>query len=210
MADDLVDLIDHYSAGDADGGVVLVGHSAGGPIIRLAASRRPEAVRGLVLVDPTDEGAPVFFGRTFRIGEKVALRAMLGLAKVGLLERPFRAALDTAPADDVRRDLEAEAFVPGVVRTQIAQSRTFLDELVAWRDLPPALPGVPVIVISGALAGNGMSRSLREQSNDSHVRRAALAPRGRHVLAPNSGHMVPLTDADLIVEEIRRLVQPGS
>ncbi|MFT4226720.1 alpha/beta fold hydrolase [Micropruina sp.] len=67
MADDLNDLLD----GLGPGPFVLVGHSAGGPIVRLATARRPDRIRGLVLVDPTDEAADVLFGPVFRIGEKV-------------------------------------------------------------------------------------------------------------------------------------------
>src|SRR5262245_28373312 len=53
MAEDLGDLLTHFGPGP----YVLVGHSAGGPIIRAAAAAGPERVTGLVLVDPTDEAA---------------------------------------------------------------------------------------------------------------------------------------------------------
>ncbi|WP_414940225.1 alpha/beta fold hydrolase [Amycolatopsis sp. cmx-11-51] len=38
MADDLDDVLDHFGPGL----YVLAGHSAGGPIVRLAAARRPD------------------------------------------------------------------------------------------------------------------------------------------------------------------------
>ncbi|MEV9259193.1 alpha/beta hydrolase, partial [Klebsiella pneumoniae] len=59
MADDLNDLLDGL---EPSSGFVQVGHSAGGPMVRLAASRRPDRVAGLVLVDPTDEAADLLFG----------------------------------------------------------------------------------------------------------------------------------------------------
>jgi pimeloyl-ACP methyl ester carboxylesterase len=40
---------------------VLVGHSWGGPIVRVAAAGVPERIAGLVLVDQTDEGCDMFF-----------------------------------------------------------------------------------------------------------------------------------------------------
>lgn len=43
MADDLNDLLDHLGSPS----YLLVGHSAGGPIIRAAAASRPERVSGL-------------------------------------------------------------------------------------------------------------------------------------------------------------------
>lgn len=217
MGADLVDLLDHYTSNDDDhqGGrphrFVLVGHSAGGPIVRLAASLRPELIAGLVLVDPTDEAAEVLFSRAFRRGEKVVLRVNLALARLGLLKLAYRRLLRAAPAPDVRADLEREAFTAGLVRTQTLQARTYLDELAAWRPPPdghgpPELGHIPVTVISGARTGDGMTRSIRTAANAAHAHRAARSPHGRHVLAERSAHYVPLTDADLIVEEIRRLV----
>ena len=81
MADDLVDLLDHFSPGP----FILVGHSGGGPIARLAASRRPDLLAGLVLVDPIDEAADVVLSAKFRRNERVALRVGKVLARLGLL-----------------------------------------------------------------------------------------------------------------------------
>lgn len=201
MSEDLADVLDHYGPGP----FVLVGHSAGGPIVRLAASLRPGLVAGLVLVDPTDEAADLLFGRGFRRGEWIATRVMLVLARMGLLKRMFGWLVRAAPADDVRRDVDREAFTPGVVRTQIEQTRTFLDELAAWRTDPPTLGPFPVTVVSGARAGDGMGKKIRAAANASHAHRASQSPDGRHVLAKNSSHYVPLTDPELISDEIRRL-----
>ncbi|SCK56122.1 Pimeloyl-ACP methyl ester carboxylesterase [Streptomyces sp. WMMB 714] len=202
MAADLGEILDHF----APGPFVLVGHSAGGPIARLAASRRTDRIAGLVLVDPTDEQADVLFGRTFRRGERLAILAAGLLARVGALKPLFRFLLEAAP-DDVRQDMEREAFTPGVVRTQAAQARTFLDELATWRRTPPPLGGIPVTVVSGALPGNGMNAATRAAANASHAHRAGVSPNGRHVVAERSGHYVPITEPGLVVEEIRRIVR---
>ena len=201
MADDLNDLLDGLGA---ERRFVLVGHSAGGPIVRLAASRRPERIAGLVLVDPTDEAADVLFGRAFKAVETVTIAVFGALARFGLLGRLFRAQFAGAPAD-VRADAEREAFTTGVIETQARQAKTFLTEVRRWRDSPPALGDIAVTVISGAKNGDGMPASVRAAANASHEARAQASPRGRHVLAPNSGHYVPLTDPELIVEEIRRI-----
>ncbi|MFI6350372.1 alpha/beta fold hydrolase [Streptomyces sp. NPDC050560] len=204
MAQDLADLLDHVAAGS--GRFVLVGHSAGGPVVRLAASLRPELVAGLVLVDPTDEATGLLFGRTFRVGEKVVLRVNLALARVGLLRPLYRGLLRAMPADDVRGDLAAEGFTTGLVRTQIEQCRTYLDDLKAFRATPPPLGDIPVTVVSGARTGAGMNKRVRSAANAAHAERAAASPGGRHVVAPGSGHYVPLTDPGLVVAEIARLV----
>lgn len=203
MADDLNDLLDGLGA---DRRFVLVGHSAGGPIVRLAASRRPERIAGLVLVDPTDEAADMLFGRAFRALERVMIAVGGVLARLGLFERMYAHQFTDAP-DDVKADAAAEAFTPGVMTTYGRQAKTFLSELETWRTAPPALGTIPVTVISGARTGNGMTSAQRSAANASHAVRAAAHPNGRHVLAENSGHLVPMTDPALIVDEIRRLTQ---
>ncbi|MBU2695583.1 alpha/beta fold hydrolase [Pimelobacter sp. 30-1] len=184
MADDLNDLLDHLEDGTAGRRFVLVGHSAGGPLVRLAAARRPARVGGLVLVDPTDEAAAVLFGPGFRRLERTALTVGGALARVGLLRLLYRGLVRSAP-DDVRPALLAEAFTVRVMAT----SRE-----------------IPVTVVSGARTGDGMSAAIRAEANAAHAVRAARSPYGRHVLAERSGHYVPLTDPELIVDEVRRLV----
>ncbi|CAM3682128.1 alpha/beta fold hydrolase [Tsukamurella strandjordii] len=205
MADDLNDLLDDIGADRRpDQRFILVSHSAGGPIVRLAASRRPDRVAGLVLVDPTDEAADVLFGTGFKVVESAMIAASRILARVGLLGRLFAGQLHGAPTD-VRADMEREAFTPGVIDTQARQAKTFLRELKTWRTNAPALGTIPVTVISGAKPGDGMSASMRAAANASHATRAAASPAGKHVLAPNSSHYVPLTDPQIIIDEIRAL-----
>ncbi|RSM53212.1 alpha/beta hydrolase [Amycolatopsis sp. WAC 01376] len=200
MADDLNDVLDHFGQGP----YVLAGQSAGGPIVRQAAARRPERIAGLVLVDPTDEAADVFFGRAFRTGERVMLGLGGALARLGLLKVVFRGLLRDIP-DDVRRDLEREAFTVGTVRTQREQARTFLDELALWRHDPPVLGDIPLTVVSGGLGEGGMSARMRAQANASHAHRVSLSSGARHVIAERSGHYIPKTEPEVIVREIVRM-----
>ncbi|MFV8162499.1 alpha/beta fold hydrolase [Mycobacterium sp. 134] len=203
MADDLVDLIDHFGPGP----FILVGHSGGGPIVRLAASRRPALVAGLVLVDPIDEAAEVIFSAKFRRNERVAVRVGKVLARLGLLRLLYGSLLAAAPADDVRDDLRREAFTPGVLETHRRQASTYLDEVEAWKSAPPDTGDLPVTVISGglALASDGMGGEVRAQANAAHSHRAAQSTDGRHVIAQHSGHTIPLTEPQVIADEIARL-----
>ncbi|RLV04533.1 alpha/beta hydrolase [Streptomyces griseocarneus] len=204
MADDLQDLLDHFGPGP----YVLVGHSAGGPLVRLAAAGRLDRVRGLVLVDPTDEGADMLFSPLFRRAEHAVIAVNLLLARLGLLGVVYRSVAEPLP-EDARRDVMRDGLSVGVVKTQRAQARTFLDELSAFRSTPPELGDVPVTIISGALKGGGMNETTRRTVNASHARSAAGAAHGRHVIATRSGHYVPVTDPDLVAEEIRRIAGHG-
>lgn len=204
MADDLGALLDTLGAGP----FVLVGHSAGGPIVRLAAADRPDRIAGLVLVDPADEASDVLFSRAFRFAEQATLRVNLALAHTKLLRHLYRPMLRALPGD-ARRDMARDGFTVDLVHTHAKQIKTFLDELRAFRDHPPTLGDIPVTVISGGRTGAGMNARTRADATASHAQRAARSPMGRHVVATNSGHIVPITDPHLIVAETQRLAQPA-
>jgi len=204
MADDLIDLLEHFGPGP----FILVGHSAGGPIVRLAAARRLDLLAGIVLVDPVDESADLLFGKTFRRNERIAIGVGKALARLGVLRYLYGPLLAAAPANDVRDDLRREAFTYRVLQTQGRQAQTFLDELKTWQISPPGVGDLPVTVISGGLASakDGMPQRVRAQAIAAHIHRAARSVDGRHVIAQHSGHAVPITEPELIAEEIARLV----
>lgn len=200
MADDLVTVIESCPPGP----VVLVGHSAGGPLVRVAAARTQREVTGLVLVDPTDEGIKEMFTERFLRGERRTIRLALVLAHLRVLPLLFRGHIGAMPPD-AARDLRAEGFRPEVFRAYRESSRTFLPTVAGFVQDPPDRLGVPVTIVSGGLPGEGLSERARRSANAAHAARAEHLG-GRHVVAEGSTHDVPLTDADLLAEEIHRLL----
>lgn len=180
MADDLNDLLDG-----------------------LAASLRPERIRGLILVDPSDEEIGEMLRPVFPYADTVMFAVLRVLAWTGVTRLLTSRMAGDVPAD-VKEDLAREATAPAAIDTMQQELATFRGELPAWQDGAPDLGGIPVTVVSGVKTDR--APKIRAASTDAHVRRAAASPHGRHVLAENSGHNVPLTDPELIVEEIRRLV----
>ncbi|WP_337187936.1 alpha/beta hydrolase [Phenylobacterium sp.] len=201
MADDLNDLLDHLGSGP----FVLVAHSGGGPIVRAATADRPDRIAGLMLAEVTDEACDALFDPAFRRFERRAQQITAVLARLGLLRGLYRGLIARFPPE-AQADLRREGFTVAAIRTRGAELTGLVAGMNRFRERSPALPDVPVTLISGALADSGMSPQIRAAANASHLHRAAQAPRGRHVIAERSGHMVPVTEPEVLVEEIRRLL----
>jgi len=204
LADDLNALLD----GLGHGPFVLVGHSVGGPIVRLAAAARPERVAALVLADPAQEQTDGYYARWFQPSARAFYRVRLGLARAGLLRRltlrGVRAKLgDAAPA------YAAEEGRPSTVRAASREFEAFVPSLARLRDAPEPAHRVPVVLVSGGRTGlrHGAERPAVTAAHRAWVQ---AQPRGRFVVA-DCGHMVPLdAPGELgaaileVVEEVRR------
>ena len=201
LVDDHLDVL--RDSGDAP--FVLVGHSWGGPIVRCAAARVPDRIAGLVLVDQTDEGCDLFFEpanekRSTGFARMVPILGRTGMGR--LIARRQARHLPEPAASGMRR----EDGTLAALRTQAAELVGSIDDLRRLRDHPVALPDVPVTVISGEIETR-MERGRRGGLIEAHRRTAASVPRGRHVLATRSGHLVPFTEPELVAAEIDRVVE---
>jgi len=200
LVDDLCDVLDELG----DTSYVLVGHSWGGPIVRGAAARRPDAVRGLVLVDQADEGCPLYFSRGAVLQHRAMYAALPALARLGLLRRGMATAVTALPPDVAARYVDENSTVVAA-RTLQAEGRTFNADLARLRDDPLPAPDVPTTLISGTEQPRA-GAARRAAIVDAHARRAASLPRGRHVRAERSGHNVMFSEPEVVVAEIERIL----
>ncbi|MDA3649878.1 alpha/beta hydrolase [Saccharopolyspora indica] len=201
LAADLGDLLDHLGPGP----FVLVGHSWGGPIVRIAAAANPARIAGLVLLDHTDEACDLFFHPSVRRAEKIGQAISSLLARLGLLAFAHRDLLAPLP-DDAKAEMRAEGFTVGTIRTRAAELASVVADMTALRDDPLDPLDVPVTVISAGRTSTGMNARIRAALNASHEHRAEQHRLGRHVYAPNSGHLVPTGDPELVAAEIHRML----
>ncbi len=188
-----------------DGPVVLVGHSWGGPIVRVAASRVPDRVVGVVLVDQTEELCDLFFTPKNRSRTAMMMRTLPTIGRLGLFRIPARRLARHLP-EPHRSAMRAEDGTAAAVATQVAEVARSIDDLRELRDDPPALPDVPVTVISGTARSRLEPKGQRDDLVVAHRRRAEGLPQGRWVEAARSSHMVPFTEPDLVATEVLRLV----
>ena len=209
---------------------LLVGHSFGGLVMRIFASRYRHDVAGVVLVDPAhpeDWVTPAAkeqarIDRGVKLCRQGKIASRLGLARVvselvgfGAVG-PARRLVDAISRGGVGADVEwllAPLWkLPPAARrplrsfwtrskfyealgSQIATiSESAREALAAARD---GYGDLPLVTISMTDPGD---HRLRQQEA-----LARLSTRGRHVIARQSGHWIPLDEPELIISEIRTI-----
>lgn len=210
---------------------VLVGHSFGGLVTRLFAARHPKTVAGLVLIEPAIPGEWVQLSpekralvdrgtRLCGIGARAArfgiARIVAGLVRLGALA-PARALTRVVSGGGLRREDEGILApiwkLPPETRALLghmwAQPKFFeaLGSQIAHicdsaaeveREAAGAFGALPVTVVSAREAAG-----TRLQSDAALAR---LSARGRHVLADDSGHWVPLDAPHVVVDAVLEMI----
>lgn len=183
---------------------ILVGASWGGPIIRQLAARGSVAVRGLVLVDQSDEHAPDFFTPAARKQFEATPKMLIPMAKLGLYKLMGQGPGKNQPAD-VRKDHYEYDFTVRAAENFAAEITQFIPDMEWLRDNPNRLEGVEVSVISGMKPGL-LDKKQRKSINAAHRKTAETLANARFVPAEKAGHYVMFHQPELIVSEVARLL----
>ncbi|MDT0125267.1 alpha/beta hydrolase [Paenibacillus sp. RRE4] len=201
IAEDLNELI----AAMGPGPIILVGHSWGGPIVRVAAASNLSRLQGIILVDPSDEHCELYFSRMAKVGFAVNGTLIPVLARVGLYR--FLGIKDFLnQPDDVVADHRREDFTVQAARTMAAEGKKFLQDLKGLQEQPPQLGDSEVSIISGTLPGKG-ERKIRPAIVEAHRQTVSKLANARWIEAARSGHMVMFTDPEVIIDEIMRMIR---
>lgn len=211
---------------------VLVGHSFGGLVVRLFTARHPETVAGLVLIEPAIPGewenpsperraliergtrlcgfgaSAARHGLASTVNVLVKLRA-LGAARaiVRLVSRGGLGREDEGILAPVwKLPPEVRGMLGGMwtqpkffeaLGSQIGAVCASAAEVV--RETPSQFGDLPLVLITAA--------SATPQRLDADAALAQTSRQGRHVLAGDSGHWVPLDAPQVVVETIAGLVR---
>jgi pimeloyl-ACP methyl ester carboxylesterase len=209
---------------------VLVGHSFGGLTARLFASRHPAEVAGLVLLDPAmpaDWRSPSATRRArvargvalCRYGERAArLRVtdlVVALVRLGALDVARVVGRLVSSGNFSRADegilVPAGKLAPDVLDiavrswthrkffealgSQIASIGASAAEIAGDQDFG----SMPLVVVSGEL-------SSEDSQLAGHADLAARSRHGRHTVATESGHWIPLDRPDVVLAAIKEVV----
>lgn len=183
---------------------ILVGASWGGPIIRHLAASGQVAVRGLVLVDQSDENAPDFFTPAARKQFESTPKMLIPMAKLGLYKLMGQGVGKNQPAD-VRKDHYEYDFTVRAAENFAAEISHFIPDMEWLRDNPNRLEGIEVSVISGMKPGL-LDGKQRKSINAAHRKTAETLANGRFVPAEKAGHYVMFHQPELVVSEVARLL----
>jgi pimeloyl-ACP methyl ester carboxylesterase len=214
-------------AGTASAGqYVLVGHSFGAFLVCAYASRHPNDVAGLVLLDPPSDWHAITREQARLLRGGIQLSRMGGiLARLGVVRACLALLSGGAPA--VPRNF-VRIFGPTAARTlerlvgevrklppdvhpivqelwcqpkcfrAIADHLGALEETAAFVAGVRSLPDVPLVIIS--------SGSQPPEAIARHQDLARLSSKSRHVVAASSGHWIQFDQPDLVVATIRDVV----
>jgi len=181
---------------------VLVGHSAGGALVRAWQAGHPDEIAGMVLVDVATASLIARWPKTI---EKMRANLSRGrwLATVALLRLANPLHIDARDAALTCRP-----------RTLLAADQLVVAASAIVPSLPPTLP-VPTVVLThargGDWAGPGVIGVLDEAAIESDWQAAqkelAKGPKSTLVVADKSGHMIPLEQPELIVQAVETVTK---
>jgi pimeloyl-ACP methyl ester carboxylesterase len=190
IADSAVDLDLLLAASGEPGPYVLVGHSLGGPIVRLYADSHPASVAGVVFVDALSED----FGDGLtpaQVAEFAALNDPVTQKRPADSERTFYAE-SVVP---MMRATPPGPTVPTVILT--ADQWPFTAEMIESGRSSGAVPEFVTLELTDALWASQLVAQDRF---------AAMYPAAKHVTETNAGHYIHLENPELVVTSIRDVV----
>ncbi|HEV7693309.1 MAG TPA: alpha/beta hydrolase [Hyphomonadaceae bacterium] len=209
MEDRAADLAKLLTAANVPGPYVLVGHSFGGPLIRLFARDNVEKAAGLVFIDTPDETA--MFRESYLSYVRKSMRPMLGLMKVlsrigvlrlfGFLNHAkglsteARRALDATRRPDLfdraREEFDSILNAPQALRVAHGQSGH--------------LGSRPVSVVTHGIKFPAPWDVLEQGWDEGQQNLVKLSDNSEFVVAEKSNHMIQADEPDLVIAAIRRV-----
>jgi pimeloyl-ACP methyl ester carboxylesterase len=198
---------------------ILVGHSLGGVNMRLYASQYPEDVVGLVLVDSSHENQ-----MTSEMWRRIKMQSWLYqvfrvVSQVGVLR--LIGEMNLLPIlEDIKREIQK---YPLAVQTLFDTYKSFCYRPDYWATASSELANIkksfeelqsvtslgslPLIVLSQGSKDSKMSDERFQKWASLQLDLTKLSSNSQHIIAENSGHLVPLDQPELVISAVHQLIK---
>jgi pimeloyl-ACP methyl ester carboxylesterase len=198
IAEELMTLL--QQAGEK-GPYILVGHSLGGVYVRAFASRYPDQVAGMVLVDSSHEA------QFLRLPPEpdTLLRASRFLAPLGvgrIIGRPIGYA--TPLSSDQRSAYQEMGYLAKNYATVLREKTAAAAQAVTGLKRNPMRDDLPLVVLTQG--GKKMKPEIYKTWVEMQNELAALSSRGTHIFAASAGHYIQLEEPQLVVHAVSQVV----
>lgn len=200
IADDLEQLLQHL-----EGPLILVGYSWGGPMVRRVAARRTSDIRGLILLDQTDERNPEYFTDVKPQPSRISRTVVLWFMHVIGIRYATAKLLKDMPTDCRREIMWRDLALKGA-RNAEEEVKHIVPGLQKLKEDEDLLEGIEVTVVSG-MDPELMTREYRPAMVEAHKKTAEALDRGRLVEAKSSAHFTPITEPELVIREVTAMVE---
>jgi pimeloyl-ACP methyl ester carboxylesterase len=221
----VADMAEMLKAAREKGPYVLVSHSLGSFDVRLFALTRPEAVAGLVLVDPSADGqvrrmtavapkmqalqdAAMAGARPCAVSPRPPERAKLCVLGTPAATPEAQAYLAASRSPDFYRGMLSEADSLDADGAELAAAR---EALSAKRKGAAPLAGMPLVILT---AGNQGSPGLSPEDNAAvrkvwgtmHDEMATLSTRGVNRTVEGSAHYIHQEKPQVVIDAVAEVV----
>jgi len=191
IVDDLTALLDALGEKEP---LLLVGHSWGGPILRLFSEQHPERVAGLVFVDATIVEAMPESDSRLLAGSFAVMELLARLGGKALIVKQtlphWSPDISHADRDVIVRDYASAR----AMRAGRREAHQVIPALRTMRRLEAAgTPDVPTICLQAGRVDRGMKKR-RPAFNRAAEELMVAVPNGRVEIVPGVGHLIPQED----------------
>ena len=202
------------------GPYILVGHSFGGPNVRMYASKYPEEVFGMILVDSSHEDQlqempdwpQGFFEKLLTHPNVAPFWASIGIFRI-INHLPSSKENYKAFLPNIQQVYLATMSTTKFVRTVSQEHEKFDQSLKQLKNAEERLGNKPLIVITAGKSLSNEDTGYPKEFTDKlanlwEVHQKDLvtkSTKGKRIIAEHSGHMIPHEQPEIIIEAIREV-----
>lgn len=197
---------------------ILVGHSFGGANARLFASRYPDEVLGIILVDAAHEDSIRKMPSLAKnidtgLNDNLLYLTYLGVLRCAQYLPQFQKAIQVFPAE-IQTMYYAKKTNTKFIRTMLDEWSKIGESFDQLKSAEGNIADKPLIVITARKTMTAEESGWPQEDIDKmtifnldlQCDLVTKSTKGKHIFAENSGHMIPHQQPEIIVDAIHEMV----